>query len=126
MDPSTMDWRFQLLGAFATMLLAVITAVTPLLVRAAIRYVERKLEIDVNDATEAAIERAALQAVAWTEEQARKKLTQNGVPMPGEKKREHAEAFVREALRRQGVSVSDYEIGLAVESALGLTRLSSK
>lgn len=121
-----MDWRFQILGALVTVLVAVISALTPLLVRAAVKYIETKMKIDLSDAQEAALTRAATDAVAWVEEQSRKHMTERGVPWPSEQKLAMARVFVGDVLRRQPhmthEAFTDATIRAAVEAALNWRR----
>lgn len=121
-----MDWRVQILGALATLFVAVLTAVTPLLVRSAVRYVEAKMKIDLSDAQEAMLTRAATDAVAWVEEQSRKQLAKNGVPWPAEQKIIAARSFVEDVMRRHPhldrSMLDDATIRAAIEAALNWRR----
>lgn len=100
MDPN--DWRYQLLGALTTGLVAVITACVPLVVRAAVQYLQKLTHVTVSEAQEHALEAAASQAVAWVEEQARKRAKAEGAPWPSDQKMLAAKAMVRDVLARQG------------------------
>jgi len=129
-DLSTLDWRLQILGALASLVLAILASVTPLLVRAAVRYVEARLHIDISRADEEALGRSALQAVAWVEEQARKNR-RYGVALTQRQKLAQASEYVRTLMRRRaGASgdvsklTSDDALRMAVEAALHMYRAS--
>jgi len=96
-----MDWRYQILGAIATALVAVLTAAIPVLVRAAISYLERRLHLDVTESQERAISDAVSQAVSFAEEQARKALAAQSVAMTSRQKLATARSFLDETLARQ-------------------------
>jgi len=113
-----MDWRVQILGAIATAFATILTAATPFLVRAIIRKIETSMNIDVTEANERALERAAVQAVAWAEEQARVAMKSRGVSMPSDEKRAAASAFVLATLERQGVVIDEETVSRALDSVL--------
>ena len=97
-----MDWRYQILGALTTALVAVLTAAVPLLVRAAINSIEKRLHLHVTREQEQAVTAAVEQAVAFAEEQARKRLKHANVATPSREKLAIARSFLDETLARQG------------------------
>jgi len=117
-----MDWRYQILGALTTALVAVLTAAVPLLVRAMIQSIERRLSVNVTIAQEMALTRAAEQGIAFAEEQARKQLARASSTMPSEEKLALASAFVAASLERQGHAVRGVAVDAAVEAALHASR----
>lgn len=126
MDP-TMDWRMQVLGALATALIAVITACVPVLVRAAVQYLQRRLHLQVTDAQRWALQLEAERAVAFVEEQSRKALAARGVPIASPDKLTMAKQVLRDAMLRGGFDElasagADMLLQQAIESHLGMGR----
>lgn len=122
----TMDWRLQILGALATLLIAVVTASVPIVVRAFVRFLTLKLHIDVTEAQHAAMLQAATGAVMFAEEQASKELRANRVPLPSSMKMSLAKAYARNLLDKRGITgsgdVSEDELEVQIEAMLNAVR----
>jgi len=127
---SSMDWRFQLLGALVTALVALLSASVPVLVRLFVRYAENKLRIEISDAQEASLESAAAQAVGFAEEAARNQLKKHGVETDSGEKLALARAFVESVLERRGHPIPSNRLGVPavdayIEAALHTHRSSN-
>jgi len=114
------DWRFQVLGALTTGLVAIVGAAVPLLVRAAIKYLDQRLQLDLTDAQERALSEVAVQSIAWVEEQSRKAISAGGRPSAPADKLALARSVARDLLTRRGHGslTSDLDLGQAIEAAL--------
>ena len=120
-----MDWRFQILGALATMLIAVITASVPIVVRALVQFLTLKLHVDVTSAQREAIAHAVMGGVLYAEEQGSKQLRAKGIPLPAPEKMDLAKAFARNLLSKRGVTsdeTTEIELEAMLEAAVNSLR----
>ncbi len=127
-DVSQLDWRLQLLGALLTLLTGVATAAIPLLVRAATRFLDRRLALELTEAEQTHLASAVARGIGFADEQARKALTAlaNGErprSMRSSDKLATATSFAVDELDRLGVSRPSHDtIRQLIEARLGTDR----
>lgn len=115
----------MLVDAALTAVTSVLLIAVPLLTRAALRWVEVKTNIDLSDAEEAAIQKAARDAANWAEEQGHKALrsaamSDSGRPSAATAPTKMATALTiaREDLNARKISISDEQLARAIEIAV--------
>lgn len=90
-----------------TMLVAVLTPIALVLSRKASRYLEERLQVTISDEQRKQLDWAALTAVAYIEEEARRRIKVGDVPLSPPVKLAMAKARARDLAPRASAAISE-------------------
>jgi len=121
-DVSHLDWRLQILGALLTVLTGVATAAIPVIVRALVRFLDRRFALELTQAEQNHLASAIGRGIGFADEQARKAIG-GARPMRSSDKLAAATSVAVAELERLGVNRPSHDvIRQLIEARLGNDR----